>query len=446
MVFANKKNKMRKNITYEFGGPLGVFIIIFLLPLSIYFIHITSTKVFKLTLQNISELPEILEKIKIDSFYSNSSMKFILIWFGINVFFERVLFAETQKGVKLSNGKQLKYRINGHLQFWAIIILLLFGNISFGSSNEVVSFSSFDLSFIYDNYIQLATSSIILSTILSVYLYCKSFFTKELLAEGGTSGNPIYDFFMGRELNPRIGSFDLKEFCELRPGLIGWMVINIGCAMKQKTMLGYFTDEMVLINIFQAHYVWDALYHEKAILSTMDITTDGFGYMLAFGDLAWVPFTYSLQARFLVENIGELDSVFGERKRFFLGFLVFLHFLGYTIFRGANSEKDLFRKDPDSDDVKHLKYLKTSNGRKLLISGWWGMARKINYTGDWLMSLSWCFLTGFSTPVTYFYSIYFAILLVHRALRDNHSCEKKYGQDWVKYKKIVPYMFIPKVF
>ena len=35
----------------------------------------------------------------------------------------------------------------------------------------------------------------------------------------------------------------------------------------------------------------------QAILTTMDITTDGFGYMLAFGDLAWVPFTYSLQAR-----------------------------------------------------------------------------------------------------------------------------------------------------
>lgn len=36
-------------------------------------------------------------------------------------------------------------------------------------------------------------------------------------------GNPIYDFFMGRELNPRIGSFDFKYFCELRPGLIGWV-------------------------------------------------------------------------------------------------------------------------------------------------------------------------------------------------------------------------------
>ena len=76
-------------------------------------------------------------------------------------------------------------------------------------------------------------------------------------------------------------------------------------------------------------YVWDALYNERvstrharrqsyrrqltrgsilsamrlllnrrrvqAILTTMDITTDGFGFMLSFGDLAWVPFTYSVQ-------------------------------------------------------------------------------------------------------------------------------------------------------
>ena len=31
----------------------------------------------------------------------------------------------------------------------------------------------------------------------------------------------------------------------------------------------------------------DALWFEPAILTTMDITTDGFGFMLAFGDLAW---------------------------------------------------------------------------------------------------------------------------------------------------------------
>lgn len=34
----------------------------------------------------------------------------------------------------------------------------------------------------------------------------------------------------------------------------------------------------------------------------MDITHDGFGFMLAFGDIAWVPFTYSLQAQFLLRH------------------------------------------------------------------------------------------------------------------------------------------------
>lgn len=47
------------------------------------------------------------------------------------------------------------------------------------------------------------------------------------------SGHHLYDFFIGRELNPRIGSFDLKEFCELYPGLIGWLVIDLGMLQKQ---------------------------------------------------------------------------------------------------------------------------------------------------------------------------------------------------------------------
>jgi hypothetical protein len=34
----------------------------------------------------------------------------------------------------------------------------------------------------------------------------------------------------------------------------------------------------------------------------MDITSDGFGFMLAFGDLAWVPFVFTTSTRFLVEH------------------------------------------------------------------------------------------------------------------------------------------------
>ena len=40
------------------------------------------------------------------------------------------------------------------------------------------------------------------------------------------------------------------------------------------------------------------------------------------------------------------------------------------------------------------------------------MARKINYTADWMMGLSWCLATGTDSIIPYFYAIYFGILLV----------------------------------
>lgn len=48
------------------------------------------------------------------------------------------------------------------------------------------------------------------------------------------------------------------------------------------------------------------------------------------------------------------------------------------------------------------------------------------YRGDWIMALAWSLPTGFETPVTYFYAAYFMVLLVHRQLRDDEQCEKKY--------------------
>ena len=125
--------------------------------------------------------------------------------------------------------------------------------------------------------------------------------------------------------------------------------------------------------------------------------------------------------------------------------IVLLQLLGFYIFRSANSQKDAFRTNPDGPEVQHLEYLQTQRGTKLLTSGWWGAARKINYTGDWLVTLSWCLLCGFDSPIPYFQALYFAILLIHRAIRDDETCAEKYGEDWVEYKRLVPYWFIPGV-
>ena len=293
-------------------------------------------------------------------------------------------------------------------------------------------------------FFQTSLAATIISFVLSIYLYATSFLSPssphKVLAAGGNTGHVTYDFFLGRELNPRVlnGSFDLKFFCELRPGLIGWCVLNAGMMKKQIELTGSASSSMVLVNIFQFIYVLDALYMEKAILTTMDITTDGFGFMLAFGDLGWVPFTYTLQAAYLVNNdpgIGWLMAAF----------IVGLKILGYIIFRGANSQKDAFRSDPSHPSVSHLKFIETKRGTKLLVSGFWGMARKINYTGDWVMGLSWSLTCGGGSLIPYFYPIYFAILLIHRSIRDDEMCSDKYGKDWVTYKGKVPYRFIPGV-
>ncbi|KAG5519328.1 hypothetical protein PMAC_001953 [Pneumocystis sp. 'macacae'] len=244
---------------------------------------------------------------------------------------------------------------------------------------------------------------------------------------------------MGRELNPRIGLFDIKEFVELRPGIILWVVLNLSFAAHQYIHLGQITNSMVLVCFFQIWYCVDSLWNEELVLTTMDITTEGFGYMLCFGSITWVPFIYSFQARYLAFHPVYLSN-------FVVIGIILLQCLGFWIFRGANSQKNAFRKNPEASSVRHLAYITTERGNKLIISGWWGKSRHINYFGDWLMAWAWCFSTGFENPITYFYVVYFTILLIHRERRDNHMCSIKYGKDWDKYCHRVPYRIIPYIY
>ena len=58
--------------------------------------------------------------------------------------------------------------------------------------------------------------------------------------------------------------------------------------------------------------------------------------MLSVGDLAWVPFVYSLQPRYLVFKQMELGPVYTAA-------IIGVNLIGYYIFRVANGEKNDFR-------------------------------------------------------------------------------------------------------
>ncbi|RKP08981.1 ergosterol biosynthesis ERG4/ERG24 family-domain-containing protein [Thamnocephalis sphaerospora] len=334
------------------------------------------------------------------------------------------------RGTVLRNGTTLEYKVNA-LSALVLTALGCAAGLYFAGPEPFV--------FVYDHILHVITAGIIIASVLSVYLYTASFLPGKLLALGGNSGNPLYDFFIGRELNPRIGSFDFKYFIELRPGLIGWQVLNFCSAVKQYATHGYLTDSMVMVQVFQLWYVFDSLSNEASVLTTMDVTTDGLGWMLTFGNLCLVPFGFSLQTRYLAAHPNDL----GLLK---MAGILMLQAFGYWIFRSANSQKDRFRKNPEDPSVKHLSYISTKRGTRLITSGWWGYARHVNYFGDWIMGIAWCLPCGMSSIIPYFYCLYFTALLIHRERRDEHMCHLKYGGDWRRYRRIVPWRIIPYVY
>ncbi|KAI1344231.1 putative C-14 sterol reductase [Xylariaceae sp. FL0016] len=475
---------------YEFGGPPGATAIIVGLPVLLYFFSFACNDVSGCPVPSLLD-PSILslDRLKIETDWPLGGLRdlgswkvtsAVLAYYLLSLVLWRILPAEEVYGTKLpEHGRPLKYRLNAFSSSVIHLVVCGIGTCLYGADFVVWTF-------IARNYLQLLTANIFIASSLSILVYILSFSVdtkypnKDMreLATGGHTGNMIYDFYMGRELNPRIalpifGEIDIKTWCEMRVGLTGWILLDLAFMAKQYRNYGYVSDSMLLTTAFQAFYVLDGQYHEPGLLTMMDITTDGFGYMLSFGDLVWVPFLYSTQCRYLATHPVELG---------WLGIaaVATVFATGLYIFRAANTQKNLFRTKPDDPRVSGLPYIQTKRGTKLLTAGWWGSSRHFNYFGDWLQASPFSLPTGISgytilaagsaaattRPMmmldgrvlvqdeakvygmffTYFYVIYFAILLMHRERRDDAICEKKYGEDWERYKKEVRWRILPWIY
>jgi delta14-sterol reductase len=348
-------------------------------------------------------------------------------WFLLQAILQVAAPGQVHEGVTLTDGTRLKYKMNGWFSFWFTMGTVIGGAILGWIPPTIL----------YDQFGSLLTVVNVFAFLFSGFLYIHGKASKKTERR---SGNAFYDYFMGTALNPRLGRFDLKLFCESRPGLILWVLINLSFAAKQYQLYGRVTTPMILVNAFQFLYVADYFYHEEAILTTWDIKHENFGWMLCWGDLVWVPFTYTLQAAYLINHTHELSMPAAAG-------IILLNVTGYVFFRGANLQKHKFRKNPKGPVWgKPAEYIKTARGTLLLTSGWWGISRHMNYLGDLMMATAWCLPTGFMHPLPYFYIVYFTILLVHREWRDNAMCREKYGQDWEAYCRKVRWRIVPGIY
>jgi hypothetical protein len=347
-------------------------------------------------------------------------------WLALQVILQIAAPGQVRSGIPLADGSRLAYRLNGWFTFWC----------SWAVLSIVVWLGWFAPTVGYEEFGPLLTTANIVAFVCAGYLHMSG---NRSTDRAGT-GDGLHDYVMGVSLNPRIGSFDLKFFCESRPGLILWVALNASLAAAQYRLHGVVTIPMILVNVFQFLYVADYFFHEEAIVTTWDIKHERFGWMLCWGDLVWVPFTYTVQAYYLVTHPHDLSFIATTG-------IVVLNLAGYVIFRGANIQKHRFRRDPARPVWGRPPiYIKTGNGALLLTSGWWGVARHLNYFGDLLMGLAWCLPTGFAHPLTYFYIVYFLILLLHRERRDHRMCLARYGQDWEAYCRKVRWRIVPGLY
>jgi delta14-sterol reductase len=135
-----------------------------------------------------------------------------------------------------------------------------------------------------------------------------------------------------------------------------------------------------------------------------------------------------------------------------LGWLLFVTMLlfvgGWTLTRGANLQKYYFKLRPTTAFLGVLPPRTIPNTR-LLASGFWGLARHVNYLGEILQAVATA-LPGVyvgSGLVALLYPAYVVALLVSRQLDDERLCAAKYGGGaWSLYKQEVPYRIVPYLY
>lgn len=246
----------------------------------------------------------------------------------------------------------------------------------------------------------------------------------------------VADLWYGVELNPTWRGVDLKVFA-YQPSLIGLSILNVAFACAQWELQGRLSPQMIAYQAFWWLYLTTHYLQEVGVLSMWDVIAEEFGFMLVWGDLVLVPFFYCIGAWWLLDDprpdLGALELVG----------LVGLHVLGLWIFRGANAQKDRFKRDRSA---KIWGRPAQTLGGRLLISGWWGIGRKINYTGEIMVYLSFALCTGFQSVVPFLLPLWLCVLLPHRAWRDEKRCRAKYGELWDQYCARAKFRMIPFIY
>jgi len=330
------------------------------------------------------------------------------------------------------------YKANGPQSFF--VSLGLYYTCSF-------RFNLFSKTLIYDHFGEILGALNILSFVVCLFLYFKGRFWPSS-SDSGSSGNPVFDYYWGTELYPRVFVFHLKKFINCRFGLVAWGFVVISFAAKQHELYGL-TDAMLLVVMLQLVYLVKFFVWETGYLGSIDIMHDRAGFYICWGSMVWLPGVYPSATLYLVNHPHVLGfPVFAAIFMLGTGSILLTYFADRQRqqVRMMNGECRVWKKQPQLIIANYVTQTGEQKQNLLLASGFWGISRHFHYVPEFLGAFFWSIPVLFNHVIPYFYLIFLATIMLERSIRDDARCAKKYGEDWKRYCQKVPYKILPYVF
>ena len=264
-----------------------------------------------------------------------------------------------------------------------------------------------------------------------------------VLTAPGSGGNLLRDLYLGRRANPQPfgGRADAKMFLYLAGAVLLELNLLSFAAHHFLTHPGDPSPGVVLHLALFTWFVCDYLVFERVHLYTYDLFAERLGFKLVWGCLAWYPYFYAVG----LWSVADLPDP--EAPAWLLVLAAALFFAGWTLSRGSNLQKFRFKRDPERAFLGIRPRALGDGERRLLVSGFWGLSRHVNYLGEILMAVGLTLALGRpGMLVPWLYPLYYLALLLPRERDDDRRCAAKYGPLWERYREQVPWRIVPGIY
>lgn len=251
------------------------------------------------------------------------------------------------------------------------------------------------------------------------------------------------DLYLGRLENPQLwgGRIDAKMWLYLIGAILLELNVLSFAYFHWKTYPDNPNIGIFLSAILVTYFIIDYLTFEEVHLYTYDLFAERVGFKLGWGCIAFYPYFYSVG----IWSTADLPNP--NTPYWLLAIYVLIFFSGWSLARGANMQKYFFKKDPTKPFLGIQPETVSDGNKSLLVNGFWGVSRHLNYLGEILMATGIILCVGFPlSPWPWLYPLYYVVLLFPRQMDDDKRCEEKYGNLWKDYVKKVPYRIIPFIY